>query len=167
MVERIIGILRLDVNTYEEIEADPNATTEAAIIVAAVALLSGIGSGLGGRGFFGAFLSTFVWAFASWYLWAMVSLWVGTNMFGGKSDMVQMLRVIGYAQAPQMLGIIPCFGTVIGLVWSLVTGLIAVRQGLDLEDDTQAFLTIVVGFIVVLVGQVIIRAVFGTLGAIF
>lgn len=46
MIQRILGVIKLDVNTFEEIETDANATSQAAIIVAIVSLLSGIGSGI-------------------------------------------------------------------------------------------------------------------------
>lgn len=66
-----------------------------------------------------------------------------------------MLRVIGFAQAPLALGIIPCIGTIIGLVWAFVASFIAIRQGLDL-DDANTCLTIIVGFIVYIIGQALI-----------
>jgi hypothetical protein len=56
---------------------------------------------------------------------------------------------------PQFLGIIPCIGAVIGWIWSLATGFVAVRQGLNL-DNLRAFLTILVGFLVYVIGSVII-----------
>jgi hypothetical protein len=55
-----------------------------------------------------------------------------------------MLRVIGFAFAPQALGIVPCLGTAIGFVWTCVAGFIAVRQGLDL-DNTKTLITIGIG----------------------
>jgi hypothetical protein len=85
---------------------------------------------------------------------------VGTTLFGGQADLGEMLRVIGFAYAPQILGIIPCIGAIIGFIWSLVAGFIAVRQGLDL-DNTKAFLTIVIGFIAYLVVVFLVGLVLG------
>jgi hypothetical protein len=65
--------------------------------------------------------------------------------------MVEMLRVVGFAYTPQVLGIIPCLGPFVGLLWSLVAGFVAVRHCLDL-DDISACLTIFVGFLLFLVG---------------
>ena len=48
MIERIIGALRLDPHTYEEVEADTSATKQAALIVVMVAIASGIGGLSGG-----------------------------------------------------------------------------------------------------------------------
>jgi hypothetical protein len=166
MIDRIIGVLRLDVNTYETIEHDPEALTEAAIIVAVVALLSGLGSAIGADNFIVGFLSTMLWAFIGWFIWAGVTYWVGTSLFEGEADLNEMLRVLGYAQAPGILRVltfIPCVGWIIGLVawiWSLVTAFIAVRQGLDV-DNSKALLTVLVGWFVVFIGSLVIGIFFG------
>ncbi len=170
MFERILGVFRLDVNTFEAIEHDEAATGQAAIIVAFVALLSGLGSGfgaqIGGGNFFTSFISTLIWAFIGWFLWAVVSFFVGTTFFGGQSSVGEMLRVLGYAQVPMVLGIIPCVGWIIGGIWALIAGFIAIRQGLDI-DNLKAFLTAVIGFFVVVLGNVIISAIFGGVTSIF
>src|SRR6478735_6837599 len=44
LVERAMGILQLDDATYESIEHDSNATTQAAAIVVVVGIASGIGA---------------------------------------------------------------------------------------------------------------------------
>ena len=49
MLERIMGVLRLNVATFEEIEHDESATTQAVMIVAVVAVLSAIGAYLGAQ----------------------------------------------------------------------------------------------------------------------
>jgi hypothetical protein len=169
MFNRIIGVFKLDVNTFEEIEHDESATGQAAIVVALVALLAGVGSGLGaqiGQGsFVKSFLFTLIWAFVGWFLWSAVSYFVGTNLFGGKATMGEMLRVIGYAQAPQLLGIIPCIGGLVGAIWALIAGFIAIRQGLDL-DNTKAFLTALIGFGVLIVGYIIIGLFLAPIGAL-
>ena len=46
LFQRMVGVLKLDVNTYEEIEHDQNETGQAALIVLIVAIVSGIGNGL-------------------------------------------------------------------------------------------------------------------------
>jgi hypothetical protein len=158
-LERVIGVFKLDVPTFEEIEHDQNATIQAAIVVAIVALMGAIGSSIGAaigdRSVVGSFFSSMIWAFIGWFLWSAVTYFVGTAMFNGTATIDEMLRVIGFAYAPQILGIIPCFGWIVGWIWSLIAGFIAVRQGLDL-DDTNACLTIIVGFIVYMVGFAIL-----------
>lgn len=79
--------------------------------------------------------------------------------------MGQMLRVLGFAYAPQVLSIIPCIGWLIGAIWSLIAAFIAVRQGLDL-DNTKAFLTIIVGFVAIVLISAVLGLIFGGLGAL-
>ncbi len=170
MFNRILGVLKLDSNTFEEIEHDENATTQALIIVAVIALISalgsGIGSSIGGGGFIGNFISTLIWGFVGWLLWSVVTYFVGTALFKGQATVGEMLRVIGFAYAPQFISIIPCIGWIIGLIWTLAAGFVAVRQGLDL-DNMKAFFTIVIGFIVVAIGYALIGLVLGGIGSLF
>ena len=151
MLNRMFGVLKLDVNTFEEVEKDQDATVQAGIVVLLAAIVGGVGSGLGGSlfgdgSFFSGFISTLLGAIIGWLLWSVVSYFVGTSFFGGQADLGQMLRVVGFAYTPQLLAIIPCIGGAIGAIWSLVAGFIAIRQGLDL-DNAKAFLTTVIGFI--------------------
>lgn len=169
MFNRIMGVFKLDVNTFEEVEHDETATGQAAIVVGLVALLSALGSGLGasfsGSNFLTSFIGTFVWAFVGWFLWSGVSYLVGTSLFGGQATLGEMLRVLGFAQAPQLLGIIPCLGGLVGAIWALIAGFIAIRQGLDL-DNTKAFLTALIGFVVLMIGYAIIFSMLGIGGAL-
>lgn len=170
MLNRIMGVFRLDVSTFEEIEHDQGATGQAALVVIIVAIVAGLGSGIAASAsdqtFIGAFIGTLFSALLGWLLWSVVSWFVGTSFFGGQADVGEMLRVIGFAQAPQILGIIPCIGVLIGWIWSVIAGFIAIRQGLDL-DNTKALLTVVIGFIFVIIVYVVIGVVFGVLGGVF
>lgn len=167
MINRIIGVLKLDVNTYEEIEADESATSQAAMVVAIVAIVGGlIGGGINaamGGSFLGSFLSQLIGAFVGWFVWSAVTYFVGTSMFGGQADMGQMLRVLGFAQAPGLLAIIPVCGAFIGWIWTLACTFIAIRQGLDL-DNGKAAATAVIAFIAVFVVSIIIGVILGALG---
>ncbi len=182
MLQRILGVLKLDVATFEEIEHDENATTQAAIIVAIVAILSAIGAYIGavaanaalanlgeigelgdlgielpaitaGLSPIGAAISAIIGAFVSWLLWSFLTYFIGTRLFEGQATTGEMLRVIGYAQAPQLLNIlspIPCLGAIISLVaaiWSIVAGFIGVRQGLDI-DNTKTLVTVILSWLV-------------------
>jgi hypothetical protein len=164
-LNRIIGVFKLDSQTFEQIEADRSATSQAAIVVLIVALLSGLGSGffassMGSGSFIGSFFGSLISTFIGWAVWSAVTYFVGTSFFGGRADMGEMLRVIGFAYAPQVLSIIPCIGQILGLIWTLAAGFIAVRQGLDL-DNTKAALTIAIGFIAYIIIAVIIGFIFG------
>jgi hypothetical protein len=169
-INRIMGVFKLNIDTFEEIEADQGATGQAALVVLIVALVAALGSGIGATfantSFFSSFLSSLIGAFVGWFAWSFVTYFVGTTFFGGKSDLGQMLRVIGFAYAPQVLAIIPCIGWIIGIIWSLIAGFIAIRQGLDL-DNTKAFFTIIVGFIAFVIVMAIVGVIFGVTAAGF
>ena len=162
MINRIMGVLKLDANTFEEIEGDQSATMQAAIIVVIVALIAGLDSGFLAENFISGFLFAALSAIVGWLVWSAATYFVGTTLFAGKATMGEMLRVLGYAQAPQILSFIPCVG-LITWIWSLAAGFIAVRQGLDL-DNVKAFLTIVVGFILVLAINFVLGLIFGVAG---
>ena len=169
MFNRIVGVFKLDSNTFEDIEHDTSATTQALIVVLIVAIISGIGSGFGATisdgSFVRSFLGTLISALLGWLIWSAVSWFVGTTFFGGKADIGEMLRVIGFAYSPQVLGIIPCIGGIVGAIWSLIAGFIAVRQGLDL-DNVKAFLTILIGFFFYLIVFAVLGIFVGGAGAL-
>lgn len=148
MLARIIGVFKLDVKVFEEIEHNTNLNLPAAIIVLLVSLVSGLGNGLFNtyihQSFFSGFLGSLISVLLGWLLWSAVTWFVGTRFFKGAADMGQMLRVIGFAYLPMVISIIPCIGGIIGIIWAIAAGFIAIRQGLDL-DDVKAFLTVIVG----------------------
>jgi len=157
MLARIIGVFKLSAPTFEEIEHNTSLTLPAALIVVLVSLISGVGNGLFNgfinKSFFRGFLGSLIGVILGWLLWSAVTWFVGTRFFKGEADLGQMLRVIGFAYLPMLLSIIPCVGGVIGIIWTIAAGFIAIRQGLDL-DDLKAFFTVIVGafFYVVLMG---------------
>jgi hypothetical protein len=148
MLARIIGVFKLDVKTFEEIEHNTGLTMAAAVIVVLVSLVSGVGNGLFNtfrdKSFFSGFLGSLISVIVGWLIWSAVTWFVGTRLFKGEADLGQMLRVIGFAYLPMLLSIIPCVGSVIGIIWTLIAGFIAIRQGLDL-DNSKAFLTVLIG----------------------
>ncbi len=149
IVDRMIGAARLDVNTYEEVEADQSATGQAALVVAIVAVASAIGHlGDGGIGIVTGLLSAIV----GWVLWAGITYFIGDKVFGGTATWGELLRTLGFAQAPGVLlvlGIIPLLGGLVQAVvgiWMLVAGIIAIRQALDFSTG-RAILTAIIGWI--------------------
>jgi len=171
MFNRIIGVFKLDRKVFAEIEHDTTATSQAAIIVAIVAALSVVGSILstlltvviGGDLKIGALVInivvTFLFTFVNWLIWSVVTYFVGTQLFDGQADLNEMLRVIGFAYAPRMLGIIPCIGGFVGAIWSLIASYFAIKEGLDL-DDGKTIATVVIGWLI----TVIIGAILSALG---
>ena len=170
---RMMRAARLDTAFYNEVEADTSLTQEALTVVIIAAVATGIGSLgaslIGGRGFGAAILALvvgIVLAIVGYYIWAYVTYFVGTRVFNGIAEPGELLRTLGYAYAPNVLGIfnlIPCAGgliALVGAIWSLVAGIIAVREALDF-DTGKAVLTVIIGWIAILLVNLAIGAVIG------
>jgi hypothetical protein len=150
MMQRVIGALKLDSATYEEVEHDPAALQQAAILVGVAAVVSGlISAGLHTDNFITSLLGQLVSTFVGWLVWAFVMWLIGTKLFGAQADVPEMLRVTGFAYAPAIFSAIPCVNILV-LFWMLATGFVAVRAGLDL-DNTKTLVTIVLGMVVMVV----------------
>lgn len=153
MIERIVRAIRLDWTVFSEIARDSGALKEAAIIVAIVTFLSAIGTGIA-AGSFGAFVGDWLAGILiGWIGWAIVTYVVGTSLFKGETNIPEMLRVLGYANAPNLLGlltVIPCVGwlfPLVGALLALVAGILAIREAMDL-NTSDAIVTAVIGWIV-------------------
>ena len=158
MIERMIRASRLDINMFEEVEADTSATNQALLIVALVALATGIAS-LGTTGPIGLFVGV-VLAIAGWALWAWIVHLIGTKIIPSHSthaDWGQLARTLGFAQSPgifRALGFIPVVGNIIfavASIWMLVAMVVAVRQALDYTSTLRAIAVVLIGFIPYLV----------------
>ena len=163
LIDRMRGAAMLDIATYEEVEADTTATGQAAIVVVIAAIASAIGAaGFGGPSIIG----TLIGALLSWVLWAGLTYLIGDKLFGGTATWGELLRTLGFAQAPRILlvlGVIPVFGRLVWLavaIWVLIAGIIAIRQALDFSTQ-KALLTALIGWVVV----VVVSALLGGLGA--
>ncbi len=181
MMSRVVRAAKLDVEFFNEVEADISLTQEALMVVVLVSLIGSVGSFIGGvinQGFVSAVLAliaALVTGIATYYIWAYVTYFVGTRLFTGTADPGELLRVLGYASGPQVLSVlsfIPCVGWFVALaggVWSLIAGFIGVREALDL-DTTKTLITVVIGWVIVMVITAIVAAVMGAgavgLGAI-
>jgi hypothetical protein len=172
MINRVIRAAMLDSEFFKEAEADTSLNQEALIVVLIVSLAGSIGSFIGGiiSGGFGAALLGLivglVTGVVTYYIWAYVTYFVGTQLFNAEVDAGEMLRVLGYASGPRVLSIlsfIPCVGWLAALaggIWSLVAGFIGAREALDL-DTTKTFITVAIGWVIILIITAIITAVLG------
>jgi hypothetical protein len=171
---RMIGAMQADVKTFEEIEADPNAMTQAitVIVIAGVASLvgnffrSGIGGGVAGL----------VGSLLGYALFSFLVFLIGTKVMPEpttKADFNEAFRTIGFAASPgvfSVLAIIPFIGPLISLligIWSLVISVIAVRAVLDYTNTGRAIIVCLISavicwIVVALVMLPIIAALFVT-----
>lgn len=159
LVGRMVGAAKLDVSTFDEVRRDETATLQAVTVVVIVTVAQAIGAaGDGGPGV--------VWgmvpAFTGWFLWSGVAYLIGSKLLGGRATWHELLRVLGFAQAPSMLGILGVVpgmtgpvGVVMG-VWLLVAGVVALREVLGIGTG-KAVTTAVAGWVIAHLPMVIIH----------
>jgi hypothetical protein len=147
--DRFIGAARLEIDVYEEVEHDSDATVLAGGVVAMVAAATAIG-GLqhGAQGVINAIVVSIV----GWLLWAGITYLIGDKLMCGTATWGELLRTLGFAQAPGillMLAVVPGVGLLIlpfvG-IWMLFTGVVAIRQALDFGTG-RAIATALLGLI--------------------
>jgi hypothetical protein len=172
-IERVLGAARLESTTYEEVERDPAATNQAALVVA----LSGVAGGIAAldeAGVSGLVFGTFG-SLLGWCVWAALTYLIGTRFLPGprtQADLGQLLRTIGFASAPgllNVLGLAPGVGPLVSLVvalWMLAAMVVAVRAALDYESNGRAIAVCVLGFIAYLLALILIGGLLGGLLAL-
>jgi hypothetical protein len=166
IIDRSMGFLRLDDPTYEEVEHDASATTQAAVVVAVVALAAAIGGlGEGGLGF----VAGFIVAIVSWVITSYAIFLIGTRLWPSTStqaDVGQLLRVVGFASVAgivNVLGFIPVLGPILALVagiWGIVMTVKGVKHALEMSTG-RAIVTAVAGWILAAIIGAIIFAILG------
>jgi hypothetical protein len=167
-LDRMLRSAKLDVNLYEEVEADTGAMRQAMGVVVLSSIAAGIGSiATGGLG--GILMGTIA-ALIGWYVWAFLTYYIGTKFLPEpqtRADLGELLRTIGFSSSPgliRVLGIIPGLGGVVFIVasiWMLVAMVIAVRQALDYESTLRAVGVCVIGWIIQALIFVLLFYIFG------
>lgn len=152
---RIIRAAKLDVQVYEEVEADVRANGQAMLVVVLSSVAAGIGSFERG-GISGIFLIG-ITDIIGWFIWAYITYYVGTKILPEpqtSSNPGELLRTIGFSRSPgfiRALGIIPGMVGIVFLVasvWMLVTMIIAVRQALDYKSTLRAVGVCIIGWLI-------------------
>ncbi len=160
--DRVVGALKLDANTFEDIERDPTAMGQAVGIIALAALASNLGQiwRLG----FGVMLIGVCSSLVGYVLWAVVVWLAGTKLMpdpATKADFAETFRTIAFAASPGLIGvvtIVPLLGwmlmfllTPIIWVWSMAAMVVAVRSVLDYSETFKAVIVVLIGFVVYVV----------------
>ena len=156
----VVRAMLLDVDFYNEAEQDRALLWSASAVVVVANLLNGIGSAVATDS--NILLGALVGAMAGvlgWLIWSTIALVIGTRVFEGTSDYGEMLRVIGFANAPLAIGVIPWLGFV-GAAWTLVASVIGIREGMDF-DTKRAIGTMVGGWLSWLILTVAVQALIG------
>lgn len=158
LIDRMIRAAKLDVNLYEEVEADTSALGQAILVVILSSIAGGIGT-LSVVGFKGV-LTGIIVALIGWAAWAFVTYLIGTRILPQpqtNADFGQLLRTIGFSSSPgiiRILGVIPFLYNitqVVASIWMLIAMVIAVRQALDYDSTWRAVGVCLLGWVVYLV----------------
>ena len=147
MLRNAIRAARLDPDFYNLVERDPKFLVQAGAIVVVVSIATGLGTFFASNdlSLIAAVTGQTVGGLIGWVLWAVITWFIGVRFFGGTADVGEMLRVLGFAQAPRIIGIVPFLG-IIGTIWAIVASVVAVREGLDFTTG-RALLTVIIGAI--------------------
>ncbi len=183
IINNMIRAAKLDVDFFNAVEHDESKNTEALLVVIIAAVAMAINNGINGvlALLLGSFAGVKVMGPLSvivnvavglisvvvgYYLWSYLTYFIGTRLFGGEAEPGEVLRTFGYAYSPQVLailGFIPCLGWIIALagsIWSLVAGVIAIREAMDF-DTTKALLTAGIAWLIVFILNLVVGATIG------
>ena len=174
LINRMIRAAKLDASLYEEVEADPSATTQAMLVVIVSSLAAGVGPLLAFGTISFGFLFNILAALVGWIIWALTTFLIGTKLLPEpqtQADLGQMLRTTGFSSAPgviRILSILPlafpqpgsaAYGAApilaliyfVSWIWMLVAMVVAVRQALDYRSTGRAVGVCLIGACVYLV----------------
>jgi hypothetical protein len=149
----MIGAAALQRATFEDVEADPNATRQALLVV----LLSSLAPALvvlphGLLAVFGMLVAGIV----AWLGWAGVIYWLGTRALpavGAPRTLESVARTLGFATAPgivRIFAVVPVVGNLailVAFLWMLAATVIASLQALHGKDVGLTMLVCVIGFV--------------------
>jgi len=168
--DRILRAAKLDVQLYDEVEADKSAMPQAMGVVVLSSIAAGIGGiGMGAAGPGSILIGIFA-ALVGWYVWAFLTYFIGTKVLPEPqthADHGELLRTIGFSSSPgliRILGIIPGLGAVVfsvASIWMLIAMVIAVRQALDYKSTWRALGVCIIGWVIQTVILMLLFSLFG------
>jgi hypothetical protein len=169
-IDRVIGVAKFDVATFEEIEHDVSSTVWAAIVVILVGMSMGIRSmiSLGTVDAFDFSVGGVVIAigFSMVASFSLLVFTTGAYLVGGQLfrteatsvNWPELFRVLGFAGVPLLiapwLSLIYWALVVIPLIWFAVLVVLGIRQALDF-DTTRAIITASISLLFLMVVQLI------------
>jgi hypothetical protein len=158
IADRMMRAAQGQVALYEEVEHDPLATTQALTVVIVVAVAGGIGQALSQvltghpAGLVSALILGVIQGILGWAVFAGVTYFIGTKLFNADATFEEVLRTLGYSEAPnvlQILAFIPILGWLVAIAagfWCLYLAFVAIRSALDISSG-QTIATILLSII--------------------
>jgi hypothetical protein len=179
LADRMIGAMKADVKTFQEIEADPTAIGQAVTVILLAALASWIGH-MWSMGIMGGIVML-VANLCGYALWALLVVLIGTKLMPEpttKADFNEGFRVIGFTAAPGIFNILSgifLIGWIVSFavwVWMVVIGVVAVREVLDYSNTGRAIIVCLIAAVIcwivstlvlvpLLVGSAVVRGLSG------
>ena len=169
-LNRMLRAAKLEVNLYEEVEADRGAMGQAMGVVILSSLANGLGT-MGRAGMAGILIGT-ISALIGWYIWAYLTYFIGTRFFPEpqtRADHGELLRTIGFSSSPGLIRILAIFPFLeaivltVASIWMLVAMVIAVRQALDYRSTLRALAVCGIGWIIQILVLLLFLMIFGSL----
>ncbi len=157
-MQRLIGVFRLDGQTYANIDVDRASTVTALLVAISAGAIGSLPPLIAGE------ISIWTWGISAFTFMtvfvgaAAFLLLVSGRIFGGTATFGGLFRVVGYAMAPQALGVVPALG-IIGFGWTVAATVVATRESHRLSTG-QAIGTVIGPAIVLLVAAVLAATVF-------
>lgn len=168
--DRIVGAMKLNPATFQEVENDPTAMGQAVGVIVLAAVASGIGA-IWFTGLTGLVMGV-LRALVAYLIWAAIVWLIGTKVMpepATKADFPETFRVVAFAAAPGLLsvltiiGIIPILGWLIAaliglliLIWTIAAMVIAVREVFDYSTTGKAAIVVIIGAIAYLIINVLL-----------
>ena len=156
--ERMIGAMKGDAKTFQEIEADPNALGQAVTVI----VIAGVAALIGNifRAGISAGILSMVLSLIGYAVWTVMIVLVGTKLLPEpttKASFAEGFRVIGFTASPgvfNILAIIPFLGPLLSFliaIWMLIISVIAVKEVLDYSSIGRALAVCAIVFVIYLV----------------
>jgi hypothetical protein len=181
LTDRIIGAFTFRKGVYAEVEHETSFTSTAWLIVIVVGFLNELGSRAAIAGdnplswLLASVIGT-VFAVIGFALAAVVISAIGKALFNAEVNFDELVRTLGLAYVWRAIGVLGVLGalsatlscviapaTLVAAILGLVAWFVATKEALDLEW-VQVIVTVVVGWIAVLLVQVFATFVLGLLG---
>jgi len=146
-------VLKLDKTVFKEIRDDKEGFKQALVVVILAALIGNIWAITSSMGLL--LVAVLIGAPIGWLIYGGI-LHIIAKLLGGKATYKGYLSVLGYAEAPTALGIIPIIGAPIGWIWGLVCAIYATRDVHELSTGKAAAVVLIpVAVITVIVALIL------------
>ena len=153
--ERMVGAMKADVKTFQEIEADPNALGQAVAVI----VIAGVASLIGNIFRYGITMGivSLIISLIGYALFAFLVVLIGTKVMpepSTKADFQEGFRVLGFSASPgvfNVLAIIPFLGPLLSFliaIWMLIIGVVATREVLDYSNTGRAVIVCIIALLI-------------------